>query len=37
MEFYIKTENGEFATQLTQPLVLTLHFKYYPFYYNNDE
>lgn len=37
MEFYIKGRNGELITQLDKPLMLTLHFKHYPFYLDTDE
>ncbi len=37
MEFYIKDRNGAYATQLDRPLMLTLHFKHYPFYLDGDE
>lgn len=37
IEFYIKTSSDELATQLTEPVVLTLHFRHYPFYYDNNE
>ena len=32
MNIYIKMENGELATQLNNPLMITLHFKHYPFF-----
>lgn len=31
IEFYIKSDKDQFATFLTQPVTLTLHFKAYPF------
>ena len=34
LEVSIKTEDNEFASFLTSPVYLTLHFKRYPFYFN---
>ena len=31
MEFYIKTRNGQDASFLNKPVILELHFKYYPY------
>ena len=36
MEFHIETVTGELASFLNQPLMLTLHFKKYPFYIDNE-
>lgn len=32
IEFSIKTDTNKFASFLTQPVTLTLHFKHYPFF-----
>jgi hypothetical protein len=34
IEFDIKTSNGDFATFISSPVHITLHFKRYPFYSN---
>lgn len=36
MEFYIETESGELASFLSEPLMITLRFKSYPFYIDNE-
>ena len=36
MEFYIETQAGELASFLTEPLMITLRFKSYPFYLDNE-
>ena len=36
MEFYIETETGQLASFLNEPLMITLRFKRYPFYYDNE-
>ena len=36
MEFYIETEAGKLASFLSEPLMLTLRFKSYPFYIDNE-
>jgi len=32
IDFYIKTESGDFASFINSPVYLTLHLKRYPFY-----
>lgn len=36
MEFYIETETGQLASFLNDPLMLTLRFRNYPFYLDNE-
>ena len=36
IEIYIETETGELASFLSEPLMLTLRFKSYPFYMDNE-
>lgn len=35
MEFFIKTADGKLASELDQPLMLTLRFEKYPFYHGS--
>ena len=36
IEFYIETANGQLASFLIQPLMITLRFRSYPFYIDNE-
>ena len=36
MEFYIETTNGQLASFLNEPLMITLRFRNYPFYIDNE-
>lgn len=36
MEFYILTQSGQYASFLNQPLMITLRFRSYPFYLDNE-
>lgn len=36
MDFYIETKNGDLASFLNQPLMITLRFRNYPFYIENE-
>ena len=36
MEFYIETANGKMASFLSEPLMITLRFRSYPFIFDNE-
>ena len=36
LEFYIETEAGDLASFLSEPLMITLRFKSYPIYIDNE-